>query len=307
MRSFKCYLILLLSLFASISIPPVSLAQLALNTKLENATKRSDLKGWDHLHSLLVENGVDSELATKLISDPRMPHNEIVYFKLAPKERHSMYRKHDSAKNRRNALRFYKEHRQSFQEASRQFGVNSEVILAILQVETNCGGYTGKEKVFYRLARLSAVANPESIIANLRKIKKQEAPKAHYRDVLARAKWLEGEFLPHLIKTIELARMLGKSPHEIKGSGAGALGLFQFLPGNVLKYGIDGNHDGRIDPYDPSDAIPSVANYLAQNGWNKNKPLISQSSRKVIWHYNRSDSYITTVLSMAGKLKPQLG
>lgn len=217
-----------------------------------------------------------------------------------------MYRKHDSSANRANALKFYKKYRPNFQEASRRFGVNPEVILAILQVETNCGGYTGRENAFYRLARLASIASTNSVIANFKKIKKEQEPDAHYRDVLARAKWLEGEFLPHLIKTIELARTLNKSPHEIKGSGAGAIGLFQFLPGNVLKYGVDGNHDGKIDPYNPSDAIPSVANYLAQNGWDKTKPLNHQASRKVIWHYNRSDSYISTVLTMAGKLKPQL-
>ena len=180
------------------------------------------------------------------------------------------------------------------------------MILSILQVETNCGGYTGRENAFYRLARLASIANTASVITNFKKIKKEQEPEAHYRDVLARAKWLEGEFLPHLIKTIELAQMLNKSPHEIKGSGAGAIGLFQFLPGNVLKYGVDGNHDGKVDPYDPKDAIPSVANYLAKNGWDKTKLLHDQASRKVIWHYNRSDSYITTVLTMAGKLKSQL-
>lgn len=305
MSDFRVSLFLFFFAACSFAVAPAH-AQLALNTTLERQSPKANLKGWDHLHKLLIQNGVDRELATKIIADKRMPKNELVYFKLSPKEHHSMYRKHDTAANRNNALKFYKKHKTIFQEAGRRYGVNPEVILSILQVETNCGGYTGNKNAFYRLARLSGIASPQSVIANLKKIKKHEKPSAHYRDVLARAKWLEAEFLPHLISTIELARNLNKSPHEIRGSGAGAIGYFQFLPGNVNKYGVDGNRDGKIDPFNPSDVIPSVANYLAQNGWNNKKSLSHASSRKVIWHYNRSDSYITTVLTMAGKLRPQL-
>ncbi|MCK9897375.1 lytic transglycosylase domain-containing protein [Frankia sp. AgB32] len=44
-------------------------------------------------------------------------------------------------------------------------------------------------------------------------------------------------------------------------SRAGARGMMQFLPSTWADFGIDGNHDGRADPMDPRDAIPSAARY----------------------------------------------
>jgi hypothetical protein len=74
----------------------------------------------------------------------------------------------------------------------------------------------------------------------------------------------------------------------------------QFLPTSYLNHGVDGNHDGVISLYDPDDAIPSCAKYLAAHGW---KPGITyEQQRRVIWDYNHSDAYIDTVLSMASSL-----
>jgi hypothetical protein len=74
----------------------------------------------------------------------------------------------------------------------------------------------------------------------------------------------------------------------------------QFLPTSYLNHGVDGNHDGVISLYDPDDAIPSCAKYLAAHGW---KPGITyEQQRRVIWDYNHSDAYIDTVLSLASSL-----
>ncbi|MDH6118252.1 bifunctional lytic transglycosylase/C40 family peptidase [Kitasatospora sp. GAS204B] len=44
-------------------------------------------------------------------------------------------------------------------------------------------------------------------------------------------------------------------------SGAGALGLAQFLPSTWAIYGVDGDGDGKVDIWNPADAIASAANY----------------------------------------------
>ncbi|WP_018636887.1 lytic transglycosylase domain-containing protein [Parafrankia elaeagni] len=46
-------------------------------------------------------------------------------------------------------------------------------------------------------------------------------------------------------------------------SPAGARGLMQFLPTTWAQFGVDGNGDGRADPLEPRDAIPSAAHYEA--------------------------------------------
>ncbi|WP_079054495.1 bifunctional lytic transglycosylase/C40 family peptidase [Streptomyces graminilatus] len=43
--------------------------------------------------------------------------------------------------------------------------------------------------------------------------------------------------------------------------GAGALGIAQFIPSTWAAKGIDGNGDGKRDPLDPEDAVPSQVKY----------------------------------------------
>ncbi|MEU6175885.1 bifunctional lytic transglycosylase/C40 family peptidase [Streptantibioticus parmotrematis] len=44
-------------------------------------------------------------------------------------------------------------------------------------------------------------------------------------------------------------------------SGAGAEGIAQFMPATWATHGIDANHDGSANVWDPADAIPSAAAY----------------------------------------------
>jgi membrane-bound lytic murein transglycosylase B len=39
--------------------------------------------------------------------------------------------------------------------------------------------------------------------------------------------------------------------------------LSQFMPQNIPRFGKDGDNDGKIDLFNPSDAILSTANFLA--------------------------------------------
>ena len=47
-------------------------------------------------------------------------------------------------------------------------------------------------------------------------------------------------------------------------SPADARGIAQFIPATWASHGIDGNNDGRIDIWNPADAIPSAATYDCQ-------------------------------------------
>ena len=51
------------------------------------------------------------------------------------------------------------------------------------------------------------------------------------------------------------------------GAMHGELGHTQFLPGNILRFGQDGNGDGVVDLTDEADAMASTANFLRQKGW----------------------------------------
>jgi peptidoglycan DL-endopeptidase CwlO len=59
-------------------------------------------------------------------------------------------------------------------------------------------------------------------------------------------------------------------------------------------YGIDGDHDGITDVYDPGDAIPATAAFLKAHG----APGDIQAA---LFAYNHSDGYVTDVLGWAAR------
>ncbi|HEV2753920.1 MAG TPA: lytic transglycosylase domain-containing protein [Solirubrobacteraceae bacterium] len=69
-------------------------------------------------------------------------------------------------------------------------------------------------------------------------------------------------------------------------SSAGAQGPMQFIPSTWELYGMGGEID------DPRDAILGAANYLAASG-------APQDSRRALFAYNRSTSYVSAVLRHA--------
>ncbi|HEV2818983.1 MAG TPA: lytic murein transglycosylase [Solirubrobacteraceae bacterium] len=75
-------------------------------------------------------------------------------------------------------------------------------------------------------------------------------------------------------------------------SSAGALGWMQFMPATWKAYGVDGNGDGKKDPYNPVDAIFAAGRYLRAAGAEKDL-------RKAIFAYNHADWYVDSVLLRA--------
>ena len=53
-----------------------------------------------------------------------------------------------------------------------------------------------------------------------------------------------------------------------KGAAHGEIGQTQFMPGNVVKFGVDGDGDRQIDlVHSTPDALASTANFLRGHGW----------------------------------------
>ena len=64
------------------------------------------------------------------------------------------------------------------------------------------------------------------------------------------------------------------------------------MPSTWKRYGVDANHDGRKDPYNPVDAIFAAARYLKAAG-------ADQDIRRAIFAYNHADWYVDSVLMRA--------
>lgn len=132
--------------------------------------------------------------------------------------------------------------------AEERFGVPAEIIVGIIGVETLYGQQVGTFRVLDSLATL-AFDFPVG----------RRDRSAFFRDELG-----------HFLLLCQQERI---DPLAVKGSFAGAMGLPQFMPSSVLKYAVDFDGDGHIDLHRSSaDVIGSVANYLAQFGWQPGLP-----------------------------------
>ncbi len=195
------------------------------------------------------------------------------------------------------ARRFIEDHRNCFREEKAEYGVEPEVITAILLVETHFGSYTGKTPtlaVFSTFAVMDGKANRDRVWRSISQEDRETwGRRAFDTKLLERSDWAFKE----LCALFELQRTRGMRVANLKGSVMGAIGWPQFLPSSLVKYGVDGNGDGRIDLNNAADAILSTGNYLRAYGWCEAKT--GPQKEAVIFNYNHSTAYVQTVLGLA--------
>ena len=123
-----------------------------------------------------------------------------------------------------------------FDGLERRYGVPSGILLAIWGMETGFGGNMGTVPV---VSSITTVA--------------YDCRRSDF-------------FTPHAVAALAMVDRGMLSPDQV-GAFHGELGHTQFLPGNALRYGMDGDGDGRVNFYAMADALASTANYLRQHGW----------------------------------------
>ncbi|MET3108632.1 membrane-bound lytic murein transglycosylase B [Oxalobacteraceae bacterium GrIS 2.11] len=148
-------------------------------------------------------------------------------------------------------VKFWTQYADALNRAEKQFGVPAQIIVGIIGVETLYGKTVGKFRVLDALSTLS-FAYPDTVT--------RESRMAY--------------FLGELEQTLLFARESGIEPFSLVGSYAGAIGWSQFMPSSIRQYAVDYDGDGKVDLRNsPIDAIGSVANFLAQHGWESGLPL----------------------------------
>ena len=86
----------------------------------------------------------------------------------------------------------------------------------------------------------------------------------------------------------------------LPGSVYGAIGICQFMPSNIVAYGIDGDGDGVVNLFSVVDAMYSAANYLSEHGWRGARSTTQK--QRVVMAYNQSIQYARKVLGVAHNL-----
>ena len=143
----------------------------------------------------------------------------------------------------RAGVRFWRDNQHLLERAQATYGVPPEIVMGILGVETTFGQVTGNFRIIDALATLS-FDFPEG-----------RSDRTDY-------------FSQELAQFLAFAANQQIDPLSIRGSYAGAMGMPQFMPSSLVNYGVDFDQDGKIDLHNSTaDIIGSVANYLAQYGW----------------------------------------
>ncbi|MFN3606996.1 MAG: lytic murein transglycosylase, partial [Cypionkella sp.] len=109
-------------------------------------------------------------------------------------------------------------------------------------------------------------------------------------------------FRPHLMGALMLVDQ-GSLDAGSKGAKHGELGHTQFLPGNALRYGIDGNGDGQMDLNTAVDALASTANFLRAKGWQTGKGYAKgQPNFAVLNEWNAASVYQQAIALIAAQI-----
>jgi membrane-bound lytic murein transglycosylase B len=138
----------------------------------------------------------------------------------------------------RTAREMATKHRAALDQAAAQYGVASQVIVAIWGLESNFGRFQGVRPVVAALATLAYDGRRQTL----------------FRD--------------ELFAALRILDSGAVAPGALKGSWAGAMGQSQFMPSSYLKWAADGDGDGRRDIWASlPDVFASIGNYLKAHGW----------------------------------------
>ena len=128
-------------------------------------------------------------------------------------------------------------HARLFANLERQYGVPAGPLLAIWGMETGFGGFLGNEHTLSAVATLA-----------------YDCRRSEF-------------FREQLYGALQLIDR-GWLPANARGAMHGEIGQTQFLPANVLRYGVDADDNGRVDLVGSiPDAMASTANFLRAHGW----------------------------------------
>ncbi len=192
-----------------------------------------------------IKSGISKRVVEDVMSDAKFLPKVIEYDRYQPEFYENTFtyiKKRTSKKKVYDGLKLYKKEKNIIDKIENEYGVEKELLLALMGIETNFGKYLGKMDIVSSLATLSFDKR--------------------------RSQFFTEELLI-LLRLVD-KKIINKD--ILYGSWAGAFGNFQFMPRTIRNYAIDYNENETIELKETEDSFASAANYLKRIGWKKNQP-----------------------------------
>ncbi|MDQ6973581.1 MAG: lytic murein transglycosylase B [Mariprofundaceae bacterium] len=216
---------------------------------------------------------MQAQFEPSIIKRIKTPYESRSYAEYRPLFVHSRLAKKGTA--------YLHQHAVIFADAEKKYGVQKEIIAAVLGMETRYGVNRGNDLVVNSLFTL-ATGYPR------------------------RAQFFRKE----LGELLLLCQEEGLQPLAFRGSYAGAFGTTQFIPSSYRAYAVDSDGDGKRNVCtSPADIIDSVANYFQRHGWQHTHPLArwlssSEAANIHALHLKQGFKHWHHLLDMRSSLPP---
>jgi membrane-bound lytic murein transglycosylase B len=194
----------------------------------------------DEIRTTATERGIRSETLDAVLPGIRL-HRQAVQADRSQAEfvqTYEAYLRRVSPRRIERGQAFMAEHGEMIRRVAANYGVQPRFIASIIGLESDYGTYPITEPLF-------------DVVATLAFDGRRGA-----------------QFRRELMAALEIVDKGYARPEQMKSSWAGALGVLQFNPSNVLAHAVDHDKDGRIDLWSVGpDVVASIANYLRKNDW----------------------------------------
>jgi len=136
--------------------------------------------------------------------------------------------------------RLKKQNAQLFSNIEKKYGVPPGPLIAIWGMESGFGAFTGNQHTVSAVATLAYDCRRSAF------------------------------FTEQLYAQLQLIQK-GRLDPNFRGAAHGEIGQTQFLPANVVRFGVDGDRNGSINLGSKADALASTANFLRGHGWKRGR------------------------------------
>ena len=241
----------------------------------------------DNLKEILIERGVSIEWIYENLLDSsfQIYENIETYFTNLPEHRVDRgemsvldyKQRFDVDRRAERGLSFIEEHRGILDRLQQKNGIDYELVVAILGIETNFASqrHRGSFIVF------------DSLVSQ-------------YVLIPRRQRFAVNQ----LVALYEFSKLTNRERSYFTGSFAGATGWGQFIPTSLIAYFI--SSDGiaeNTDIFSIEDTLFSIDNYLFLHNLNNQTMKSEKHLREAVFAYNRSNAYVEAVLYIYHELK----